>query len=265
MTHAAQWSGGAQVPFLVPGLDRRLCGWGMRVAVLPAAAAWVAMVGLSGADIDMQLCAAPARDHFAAVQMALSARWAVFDVPVAALEWALMVTAMMLPLIAADIDHMRARMYRAVQTPAVAAYVMSYLGVWMVVGGVVAPLAIILGAALHAPADPVLAILLPLLLAALWWGSDMRRRLVLRCHYRPTLAPEGRAAIRGAAGHGVHQGLACVAGCAPVMLGMHIAGGGLWGMALLAFLIVAERRAHRPDPRGPMAVLALFGALLILS
>lgn len=251
---------------LSPGQSARLRRRGVQVAILPAVAAWAVLVLLPLGPLDLQICAAsPVGAGAGAVfSQALAFEWLVLEPEVAAFEWILMVVAMMLPLTLTQVDCLAARTFRSDQWRVIFAFVSSYLAVWVALAVPTILLMMLARAGLQSFGPAVGAPLIPFSLAALWWVSRFRAVALARCHYRPALAAKGVAAVRGAAGLGLTNGVYCAATCLPLMLAVQIAGGGVLGMALLGLMILAERAAHRPNPKGAALVLIVFAAGLSL-
>ncbi len=250
---------------LVPGQLRRLQRPGVQIAVLPGILAWGLLCAIPFTQLDLQLCAMPARGTEAAFRQAFYAQMAGFRPTLAVVEWGLMAVAMMLPLVFCEIDYVRARTYRRERRRVTAAFVGGFLAVWILAGSAAIPLTLTARAALQSLSPVLDSPAVPLLLAALWMLSDTRRRALARGHYRPSFAAEGAPAVWGALAFGLRHARYCVTSCLPLMLALQVAGGGLTGMALLAVLILDERRSHRPDPRGPAIVLATYGFLIALN
>ncbi len=258
---AARWP-----PVLVPGQGARLRRRGVQVAVLPAAFAWGTLILLPLGPLDLQICATfPAgAGAGAAFSQALALEWVSFNPKIATFEWLLMVVAMMLPLTAANIDHLSARTFRRDRRKAVCAFLAGYLSIWAVLAIPAVGFTLVARAGLQSSGPAAGAPLVPLALAALWWVSAPRALALARCHFRPTLPAQGPEAVRGSAVLGVRNGTYCAVTCLPLMLGMQVAGGGVIGMALLSAMIFAERAAHRPNPKGAAWVLIAFAAPLSL-
>lgn len=252
-----------QPGLFLPGQARRLRCLGVQATLLPALLAWSVLCALAFTSMELQLCLTRPSGGAAAFQQALALSWFNFRPTSAAFEWALMVMAMMLPLVAADAEHLRARAFRRDQTRAVLAFLAGFLGMWLLLGIPVIALTLVARAGLHA-FGPTLAILLPLLLAAFWILGPNYRRVLTRCHFRPVLPAAGPPLYRAALRYGLSAATRCAAGCLPLMLGMQLAGGGMIGMLLLSLLLIAARRAQRPDTSGAAAVLIAYAILLTL-
>lgn len=162
-------------------------------------------------------------------------------------EWALMIAAMMSPLMVAPLRHVRARSFAWRRPRAMLMFVAGYAAVWMSAGVVLAALALAARAA--APA-PLACVALVATLALIWQVSPAKQWCLNRCHRRPALAAFGAAANRDAVRFGLANGAACVGTCWALMLLPLVAGAGhLATMAAVTLLVLAERL----DPPAPLA------------
>lgn len=256
--------GAPRAGILAPDLVTRIRRPGVMITLGPAALAWMALCAMPFVHLDLQLCAVQPARAAAAFRQALDLQWIGFRPGLAALEWALMITAMMLPLIGAELEHLRARVFARDRGAVMGTFLFGYLGAWLLAG--IAAIAVgLLAKALLQTAGPVLDTpLLPIALAALWLISRRRKAFVYRCHYRPVLVAGGPQARIGAFVQGIGNARYCIASCLPLMVAMQIAGGGLWGMALLACVLVTERRVPRSDPYDAAILLFVFGIYLTL-
>jgi predicted metal-binding membrane protein len=166
--------------------------------------------------------------------------------------WALMVAAMMSPLLVAPLRHVRDRSFTRRRTRAMLLFVAGYGAVWMIAG--VGLQATTLTARWVASAP--LVYLGVTAVAILWQISPAKQWCLNRCHRRPHLAAFGAAADRDAFKFGVTNGVSCAGACWALMLPMLLAGQGhVLGMIALALFVFAER-LETPSPlewrwRGP--------------
>lgn len=157
---------------------------------------------------------------------------------------ALMFVAMMVPLMAAPLRHVREQSFAARRPRAIALFVAGYALVWMVAGVVLVDAA--------ARIQSVLAVVL----VVAWQCSPAKQRCLNRCHAHPPLAAFGAAADLDALGFGVKHGLWCLGSCfALMLLPMLLTRGHLAAMAIVTLWIAGERvdRPGRPQwaLRGP--------------
>lgn len=158
-----------------------------------------------------------------------------------ATSWALMLAAMMAPLLGEPLRHVRARSLFRARFRMMWSFVGGYLAVWLAAG---VPL---IGAALTiraAVADPRIAFGVACAVAVAWQASGRKRVALSRCHARPALAGEMAALTFGA-----RHGLWCLTGCAPLMIAALLAPAfASFAMVAAALWIWAERLE---PPRAP--------------
>jgi len=163
-----------------------------------------------------------------------------------AVSWLLMLVAMMTPLLAEPVRHLRLRSLARRRTRALVLFLAGYLAVWMAM----APVLVIAAVLIRVVAGNLgIAPLLPAAALALVWQASPWKQISLnRCHLTPRLAPFGWAADRDCLRFGVVNGLWCVGTCWALMLVPLVSHDGhLPLMALAAVILVAERlRAARP-------------------
>jgi predicted metal-binding membrane protein len=176
--------------------------------------------------------------------------------------WALMVAAMMAPLIVAPLQHVRDRSFARRRARAMLLFVAGYLTVWMIAG--VALQAVALAARWAAPA-PLDYLGVAAAAALLWQISPAKQWCLNRCHRQPQLAAFGAAADRDAFHFGLTNGASCAGACWMLMLLMLFAGQGhILAMIALSLFVFAER-LESPAPlrwrwRGPGKALRIVAA-----
>jgi predicted metal-binding membrane protein len=170
-----------------------------------------------------------------------------------ALGWALMVAAMMSPLLAAPLRHVRDRSFASRRARAMLLFVAGYLAVWMIAGiGLLASALVARWAVPVAPACLGLAVAI----AMAWQVSPAKQWCLNRCHRRPELAAFGAAADRDAFTFGLANGISCAGACwALMVLPLLVGRGHLMAMVGVALFVFAER-LESPAPlrwrwRGP--------------
>jgi predicted metal-binding membrane protein len=152
--------------------------------------------------------------------------------------WTLMLAAMMLPVVAAPLRHVRDRSFARRRARAMLLFVLGYFAVWMAAGLVLQLVA--LTAVWVAPMP--LALGLALALAVAWQVAPAKQWCLNRCHRRPQLAAFGVAADRDAFNFGLTNGASCAGACWALMLPMLLAGGGqFFAMIAIALLVFGER------------------------
>jgi predicted metal-binding membrane protein len=187
----------------------------------------------------------------------------VFNSPaLLASGWALMVAAMMSPLIIAPLRHVRDRSFARRRARAMLLFVAGYLAVWMTAG--VGLQVVALAARWAAPA-PLHYLAVAAAAAILWQISPAKQWCLNRCHRRPHLAAFGAVADRDAFNFGLTNGASCTGACWALMLLPLVAGHGhVLGMVALALFVFAER-LESPAPlewrwRGPDKALRIVSA-----
>jgi predicted metal-binding membrane protein len=201
--------------------------------LLISAAAWILLAVEPGGM--------PAHAHHAAVMPESNA-------PVTlALGWALMVAAMMAPLLIAPIRHVRDRSFARRRARAIALFVAGYGAIWMAAGVVLLGLSLALRQA--APESSV-PLALAAMIAIVWQFTPAKQRCLNRGHAHPALPAFGRAADIGALRFGMTHGVWCAGNCwALMLLPLLISRGHIVAMAAVTLWLVGERfeRPLRPS------------------
>jgi predicted metal-binding membrane protein len=176
--------------------------------------------------------------------------------------WALMVAAMMSPLIVAPLQHVRDRSFARRRARSMLLFVAGYLAVWMIAGAALQ--AVALAARWAAPA-PLAYLGVAAAAAMVWQISPAKQWCLNRCHRQPQLAAFGAAADRDAFCFGLTNGASCAGACWTLMLLMLFAGQGhVLAMIALSLFVFAER-LESPAPlqwrwRGPGKALRIVAA-----
>jgi predicted metal-binding membrane protein len=241
------------------GLNSPAARW----LLAPAAAAWLMLLGL-GSDQTFALCLAPRSTLLegflanlaAGMQQVEPARWAI--------EWTLMIVAMMFPLLVPMVGHVATRSFAASRERSVGFFVGSFFFVWLTAAAG-ASLALVLSrAALQAFHLTAWAGLIGSILAASWQLSNAKIRAINRCHGTIALRPWPGDADRDAIGFGLLHGARCVRACLPVMILPLIGGQGLAAMAAVSATLLAERARKQPQYRLSAVVILLLGLLSLV-
>ena len=154
-------------------------------------------------------------------------------------DWALMVVAMMAPLVVSPLQHLRDRSFARRRARATALFLSGYLTAWMAAGAGLLTLADV---ARESPFPPALGFALATVAAALWQVSPAKQWALNRCCRRPRLAAFGAAADLDALDFGLTHGAACIGACWALMTLLFFSGRGhLAGMALVTLFAFAER------------------------
>jgi hypothetical protein len=131
-------------------------------------------------------------------------------------HWLLMVAAMMWPLYAASTAALARATFRRWRVVAVAAYIGTITGSWLVFGLV----GRLVFSVVENIVSPVVWSLAWLMVALAVIRSMWRGRLLSTCSRIGVVAPAGRRALISASGSGARVFPRCVALCGPVMLAM---------------------------------------------
>jgi predicted metal-binding membrane protein len=204
-------------------------------------AAW-SVLALDGNEVTLStFCAAGMPPPRVSFDLAL-----VFGSPSSvASSWALMVAAMMFPVLMAPLRHVRARSFARRRTWAMGLFVAGYAAVWMAAGVGLEAMAL----AVRSAAPPPFACLsLAAAIALAWQVSPAKQRCLNRCHRRPHLAAFGAAAARDVFDFGLTHGASCAGACWALMLLTLLVGNGhVLSMIAIALFIFAER-LENPAP-----------------
>lgn len=159
--------------------------------------------------------------------------------------WALMLVAMMSPLLIPPIWYIRIRSFTHRRARSVLLFVAGYGAVWMTVGAVLLMMALAIN--YFAPQSYLPAIGVALI-ALVWQFSPVKQRCLNRCHAHTALAAFGTAADVAALRFGTSHGIWCVGSCWALMLfPMLLPQGPLLAMAVVTVLIFSER-LEQPRP-----------------
>jgi predicted metal-binding membrane protein len=160
--------------------------------------------------------------------------------------WALMIVAMMFPLLMAPLRHVRDRSFARRRTWAVLLFVAGYAAVWTAAGVGLQAMALAVRSA--APL-PLVGVSVAAAAALIWQVSPAKQWCLNRCHRRPQLAAFGAAADRDAFDFGLTHGASCAGTCWALMLLTLLVGNGhvLWMVAVTLF--VFGERLESPAPR----------------
>ena len=151
---------------------------------------------------------------------------------------ALMIAAMMLPLVIAPLRHVRDRSFARQRARATILFTAGYVVVWMIVAIVLQLIAV---AARWAVPTPLLCFALAVITAILWQVSPTKQWCLNRCHRRPHLAAFGAAADRDAFDFGLTNGASCAGSCWALMLLTLLIQGQMLGMIAVTLFIFAEQ------------------------
>jgi predicted metal-binding membrane protein len=202
-----------------------LCGWGAAIACGQALAM-------------SALCVAAGSWYERAPRAVEAALFLASPAQIGA-GWLLMLVAMMTPLLADPLQHLRHR------KPAIVVFLACYFGIWLAMAPILTGIALLLDVADGLAGLP--AGLSAVFLALAWQAAPWKRACLDRCRQRPEPISELR--------YGIAQGGWCVGACWALMLLPLAAGPAhLPAMALVSAIMIGERRrATRPCGRAPLA------------
>jgi predicted metal-binding membrane protein len=138
-----------------------------------------------------------------------------------AVNWPVMLAAMMLPLLTAPLRHVRDRSFARRRARAVGLFLAGYAALWLLAGAALLVIALAIGDS----GSGLFATVPAVLLAAVWQCSPARQHCVNRGHRHPPLASAGATADLAVFRFGASHGWWCVGSC--------------WGLMLVAILIPA--------------------------
>lgn len=157
----------------------------------------------------------------------------------AAAGWALMLVAMMSPVLIASVRHIRLRSFARRRARSIALFAAGYAAVWMAPGGVLLATELAVHSLLPPSYLPAASVLL---VALVWQISPIKQRCLNRCHAHTELAAFGAAADFDALRFGITHGVSCAGSCWALMLfPLLLPRGHLLAMALVGVLIFSER------------------------
>ena len=213
--------------------------------LLMSAVTWILLLVEPGSMVLLAHCPATSSG---ATPLQLSFQMLLAMNPPASLaaSWALMLVAMMLPVLTPPLCHIRLRSFAYRRARSIVLFVAGYAAIWMALGGLL--LAIELAVKLFAPQSylPAAGVVL---IALGWQFSPIKQRCLNRCHAHTELAAFGAAADFDALRFGLKHGIWCGGSCWALMLfPMLPPRGHVVAMATVAVLIFSERLEQ---PRRP--------------
>jgi predicted metal-binding membrane protein len=173
-------------------------------------------------------------------------------------DWALMVVAMMTPLTALQVAHVRRSSLSSHRVASVTAFLAGYWATWFAAFPVLLILALSLASLVGEDADLPAALLIALAFSA----SPAAQWARNRCHRTGRIPAFGVRSLFGCARQGLANGTSCVAACWPWMLvPMAVQSSHLAAMFLVGAYLFADRisPAARVGWRLPPAWETLFG------
>jgi predicted metal-binding membrane protein len=169
-------------------------------------------------------------------------------------SWLVMIAAMMFPLLPDPIRDVAARSFWRRRHRAVGLFVTGYLAPWLACGIAAAVVVIVTQ---HISLQPHVRSSLGFGIAFLWQATRPKRRSVLRCHQRRTIAPFGWAADRDCLLYGSMIGSWCVISCWALMLACALTMHSISAMFAASSITWFERYAGRRHPRLAIGLIAI--------
>jgi predicted metal-binding membrane protein len=176
---------------------------------------------------------------------------------------AIMLVAMMPPLVIPQIRVTALRSLWVRRHRAVAGFLLGYLGVWLIVIAAAALLSAVLAGQSWAPTPLVAAV--AFLAAGVWQLTAIKSVGLRGCHRTIPLAPTGWRADRDCARYGFVTGRSCLLSCWAIMLACMLAEHDLLTMVCASGVVLAERFVFRPNQRVLATVLIYVGGLYWLG
>lgn len=174
--------------------------------------------------------------------------------------WALMLVAMMSPLVIPEIHHIRFTSLARRRARSIALFVAGYGGVWMLCGTVLTGaelLALALAPGSYIPTT------VAVLITCVWQASPLKQYCLNKCHQNWPLRVFGLEADLDAFRFGWTHGLWCAGSCGGLMLlPMLLPEGHLMAMAAVAALVFCERLEDPELPRWKMRGLGKAGRMI---
>lgn len=251
-------------PLLLPRARAGLRSPTFRWALAPAIVAWLMLFWLAGTRGTLDMCLAPRATLAEDITTGIAATLATVDPVRWASEWALMILAMMFPLLVPALSHVAARSFAPRRERAIALFVAGYGAVWLLAAlaasvALLATRGAFAGLGLAASAG-----LIGCALAAAWQLTPAKARAVRRCHGTIALRAFGWPADRDAAYFGLLHGVRCARACAPTMVLPLLGGYGIGVMAMMFAILLAERARQTPQYRLSALALVLLGLTTIM-
>jgi predicted metal-binding membrane protein len=265
MTTAASETRVAPDPLLTAGARSAINSPATRWLLAPAAMAWLGLLALSGGEHTLALCIAPRGNLFDGLLANLAAGFDAIAPGRWVIEWALMIVAMMFPLLVPMVRHVAGHSFAARRERSVGLFVAGYAMVWLTAAAISSVALVAARAGLQTLHLAPWAGLICCGLAALWQVSAAKVRAVNRCHGTIALRPWADGADRDATKFGILHGTRCVRACLPVMVLPLVGGYGLAAMAVIAAILLAERARDRPQYRLSAPALLLLGLVSLLA
>lgn len=222
-----------------------------------SAAAWL-VLALQGPHAIMALCFSPS----ASVSDGLAARtqwfWRSGVLGEVTLCWVTMIVAMVPPMALPLVRHVAVRSFAFRRDRSVALFLAGLLAIWLVPGGVLLLVLLILTAS---PVSTTLTTVVGFALAVCWQLAPAKSHALRRCHKSVPLAALGWRADRDCFAFGLARGLDCVTSCWAMMFAAVLSGHGFGTAVCVQVIALLERRSREPRVVWFAVALAALGLM----
>jgi hypothetical protein len=225
--------------------------------VMAAVVAWMFMAGMSHPHASDTGITPAGMSHAHTSHTHVSHTGIILGRGQGTLEISAMVIAMMLPLTLTNVRHVALSSLWRRRHRAIAAFLVGYLAVWIVVQSAIVGTWGLLTPLIGWETAAGVAILA----AALWEVAPIKRQRIRRCHRTVPLAPRGWGAHADCARYGVTTGFSCVTMCWALMVAAVAFSPSILVMTVLFGVQMSGRYQQRPSP--VLAALAVLGVCLL--
>ena len=208
-----------------------------------SAVAWVMLSAEISTVEGLSLCGANVTDDLAGPWRRIELAVRAGALVPAAAGMALMIAAMMLPLVILPARHAAFRSLWSRRHQAIAGVLIGYTGIWMLAGIATVFVSFALS---RSQSQGSLMVAFVFAVAAGWQLTPSKRRALAACHRSVPLAPNGLRADLSCLRYGVVLGRDCIASCWAFMLVAFFAAPSLPAMAAMSAVAFAERYHRRP-------------------
>ena len=255
----------ARASFLTASARRGLSSEVFRWAIVPSIVGWGGFLLFAANGIALQFCLSPASGEFQGLLSAFRAGLTGLDFRTLGFNWALMLVAMMPPLLIPMITYVAAKSFVDRRDLAIGLFVGAYASVWIIATATAVLVLLALQTLLMVAGLSFAGGLVGASLAALWQLSDAKRRALNRRHGFKPLRASGQAANIDVLAFGGLHGCRCVRSCAPTMFLPMLGAHGLTTMVVIFMVLLGERMTPRPRQLGAAVLLVLSGILTVAA
>jgi len=223
-----------------------------------AAASWAAMAALSEQRTLAVFCSTDIWSTLSLDRLAVAMTFYSPERLVG--EWMLMVAAMMMPMLAGAVGHVRARTLPNRRPRSLALFMVGYAAIWIACG---LPIVLAALALQLMQSGPIVTVALVGSIILVWQFSPGKQFCLNHCHDLPPLAARGLRADLAALRYGATRGIWCCGTCWALMLiPLTTQSGHLLAMAATSAFLIAERldKPRRPawEMRWPSTIVRLL-------